>query len=70
MPATTMNKRNEKLQDIIEQLCATGCERVNEVIEILEYQGSTEETHSLNKQECDTVLLELKAIMAVYEQKP
>ncbi|MES0328380.1 MAG: hypothetical protein ABUK13_09350 [Gammaproteobacteria bacterium] len=68
MPATMMNKHNEKLHDIIEQLCATGCERVNEVIEILECQGSIEETIQLSAQECDTVLLELKAIMAVYEQ--
>lgn len=68
MPATMMNKHNEKLQNIIEQLCATGCERVNEVIEILECQGSIEETNELSEQERDTVLLELKAVMAVYEQ--
>ena len=64
-----MPSKNEKLQLIIEQLCATGCERVNEIIDILEHQGSIEETNQLNKQECDIILLELKAVMAVYEQK-
>ena len=65
-----MPANNPKLHHIIEQLCTTGCERVNEVIEILERQESIEETHQLNTQESEFVLLELKAIMAVYEQKP
>ncbi|MDH5388852.1 MAG: hypothetical protein OEY06_10435 [Gammaproteobacteria bacterium] len=64
-----MPPNNQKLQDIIEQLCTTGCDRVNEVIEILERQESIKETSELNEQECTIVLLELKAIMAVYEQE-
>lgn len=60
---------NKKLQLIIEQLCTDGCERVNEIIGILEHQGSTKETNQLSKQERDVILLELKTIMAVYEQE-
>lgn len=65
-----MPNNNQQLQLLIEQLCSTGCERVNEIIEILENQGSIKETSQLSKQECDVVLLELKTIMAVYEEKP
>ena len=65
-----MPNNNKKLQQLIEQLCSTGCERVNEIIEILENQGSTNETNQISKQECDVVLLELKTIMAVYEENP
>ena len=64
-----MPANNEQLQHIIEQLCVTGCERVNEVIEILERQESIEEMHELNAQESEFVLLELKTIMAVYDQE-
>ena len=64
-----MPANNEQLQHIIEQLCTTGCERVNEVIEILERQESIEEMHELNTQESEFVLLELKTIMAVYDQE-
>ena len=63
-----MPANNPKLQHIIEQLCTTGCERVNEVIEILENQGSIEETRTLNSEESQHVLQELKTIMAVYDQ--
>ena len=65
-----MPNNNKQLQLLIEQLCATGCERVNEIIEILENQGSIKETSQLSKWECDVVLLELKTIMAVYEENP
>jgi len=64
-----MPANNPKLQHIIEQLCTTGCERVNEVIDILEKQGSIEETRTLNSEESQHVLQELKTIMAVYDQE-
>lgn len=63
-----MSSDNKKLQHIIEQLCVTGCERVNEVIKRLEQHESVEETQQLSTQEIRIVLQELKAIMAVYEQ--
>ncbi|MCK5003142.1 MAG: hypothetical protein KAS57_08955 [Gammaproteobacteria bacterium] len=64
-----MPANNPKLQHIIEQLCTTGCERVNEVIEILERQENIQETGQLSTEESKIVLHELKAIMAVYEQE-
>jgi hypothetical protein len=60
---------NEKLQHIIEHICAAGCERVYEVIANMESQQNIEETAQLNTQESEIVLQELKTIMAVYEQK-
>jgi len=64
-----MPHNNVKLQHIIEQLCAAGCERVYEVIDIMERQESTTETAHLSTQESEIVLQELKNIMAVYKQK-
>ena len=64
-----MPANNEKLKLIIEQICSSGCERVNEVIEKLQRQESIEETSKLSLQESNIVLLELKDIMSVYEHK-
>lgn len=64
-----MPHNNEKLQYVIEHICANGCEHVKEVIEILGHKESIPETSPLSAQETELVLLELKAIMAVYEQK-
>lgn len=63
-----MLHNNEKLQHVIEHICANGCEHVKDVIEILERRESTPETSPLSAQETESVLLELKAIMTVYEQ--
>ena len=62
-----MPLNNKKLRPIIELICTAGCDRVNEVIEILEQQQKTEETCELNTQESELVLQELKAVMAVYD---
>ena len=64
-----MPSNNPKLQHIIEQLCTSGCERVNEIIETLERQDSVEETSQLGIEERKIVLREIKAIMAVYQQE-
>ncbi|MDA3869067.1 MAG: hypothetical protein PF589_03805 [Gammaproteobacteria bacterium] len=64
-----MLHNNEKLQHVIDHICANGCEHVKEVIEILERHENSPETSPLSAQETELVLLELKAIMAVYEQK-
>ena len=64
-----MPHNSEKLQHVIEHICAIGCEHVNEVIEILERQESTPETSALSAEETELVLHELKTIMAVYERK-
>ncbi|MDH5612018.1 MAG: hypothetical protein OEY66_06135 [Gammaproteobacteria bacterium] len=64
-----MPHNNVKLQHIIENICSTGCERVYEIIAIMERRESIEETSQLNSQESEIVLQELKNIMAVYKQK-
>jgi hypothetical protein len=64
-----MPTNNEKLQHIIEQICTTGCDRVYEIIEILERQESIKETSQLSQEESNIVLMELKTIMSVYDQK-
>ena len=64
-----MPGNNEQIQLIIEQICVTGCDRVNEVIEILERDENIEETKLLSAEECDIILHDLKSIMAIYEQQ-
>ena len=64
-----MPGNNKKLQAIIEQICSTGCEQVNEIIETLERDESIEETKLLSAEECDIILHDLKSIMAIYEQQ-
>jgi hypothetical protein len=55
------------IQSIIESICELGCDRVNEIINLLECGNSIEETHALNQCDQQRVLMELKAIMAVYD---
>jgi len=51
----------------VEMLCAEGCSVVWETIQTLESGESLPETSGLDEPEVTAVLLELKAIMAVYE---
>jgi len=55
------------IQTIIDSICELGCDRVNEIIDILECGKSVEETRGLDKSDQLRVLLELKVIMAVYD---
>lgn len=64
-----MSTSNIKLQHIIEQICASGCDRVYEIIDTLEQHQHIDQTRELNKEETTIVLQELKAIMAVYKEK-
>jgi hypothetical protein len=54
------------VQSIIESICELGCDRVNEIIDALECGDSVEETRGLDQNDRQRVLLELKVIMAVY----
>lgn len=63
-----MSDKNENLQLIIENICLTGCERVNEIIGILDRHESIEETRKLSRQESNIVLQELKMVMSVYKE--
>jgi len=58
------------IQSIIESICELGCDRVNETIEVLERGNSVDETRALDKSDQQRVLMELKAIMAVYDNNP
>ncbi len=55
------------VQSIIESICKLGCDRVNEIIDVLECGNSVEETRGLDKSDQQWILMELKAIMAVYD---
>jgi hypothetical protein len=55
------------IQSIIESICELGCDRVNEIIETLEGGNSVEETRGLDESDQLRVLMELKVIMAVYD---
>jgi hypothetical protein len=58
----------QHVQLAIEAICELGCERVNEIIASLESGISITEIDGLDKSEQNAVLLELKAIMSVYDQ--
>ena len=55
------------IQSIIESICGLGCDRVNEIIDVLEHGNTVDETRALDKSDQLRVLMELKAIMAVYD---
>ena len=54
------------VQSVIESICELGCDRVNEIIGALECGDPVEETRGLDKSDQQRVLMELKVIMAVY----
>jgi hypothetical protein len=55
------------VQSLIEAICELGCDRVNEIIDVLEDGNTVAETRGLDKSDQQWILRELKAIMAVYE---
>ena len=55
------------VQSVIESICELGCDRVNEIIDALECGNPVEETRGLDKNDQQQVLLELRAIMSVYD---
>lgn len=59
----------QHLQTIVEVLCETGCQRINQIIETLGKGGDVKHTAALTEQERKQVLHELKNIMSVYDQK-
>ena len=58
----------EHIQTIVEDLCETGCERVNEIIEALAKGADVKKTAALSEKERKQVLAELKNIMSVYDE--
>ncbi|HUW49594.1 MAG TPA: hypothetical protein VMV75_01115 [Sulfuricella sp.] len=57
---------SSKIADCVEILCQKGCREVSRVILALEQGEPVEEVGPLNPDERQTVLAELKSIMAVY----
>lgn len=53
----------------ITQICELGCTRVTEIIAALEQGLTTPETHDLLDTDRAQVLVELQAIMAVYNTR-
>ncbi|VAW97146.1 hypothetical protein MNBD_GAMMA23-1283 [hydrothermal vent metagenome] len=63
---------NAKTHDYVEQICQQGCDIVRQHIEALEQatpSPSLELLQGLNKAQQQEILKELKAIMAVYDNK-
>ena len=58
-----------RIDQRITQICELGCTRVTEIIVILEQGQSAPETDGLPETERAQVLIELKAIMAVYDTR-
>ena len=58
----------QHLQTIVETLCETGCQRVNEIIETLGKGGDVKDTAALTEQERKQIFHELQNIMSVYDQ--
>jgi hypothetical protein len=63
----TMNQ--QKINQAIEAICQAGCTSVNAVIATLEAGKTTDGLEDLNRAELDLLTRELKAIMAVYEER-
>ncbi len=58
---------SDQVQSIIESICETGCNNVNQIIDQLETGQPTQETEHLTEAERQQVLHELKNIMSVYK---
>ena len=58
-----------KIQSCVESICELGCERVNEIIALIEAGKTVDQVSALDREERNRVLRELKAIMAVYDQE-
>ena len=57
-----------QVRTTVESICELGCERVNEIIAELESGQRVHETAELSSIDKQTVLHELKAIMAIYNR--
>jgi len=64
-----MNSLPSGLQSCVEEICSHGCTHVRKIIRLLEARQPPAELQSLTAHERETVLQELKAIMAVYDAR-
>ena len=64
----TVNVDRQRVDRCIESLCQNGCAAVRATIVALEAGLDVSQTEGMSVQECKLVLVELKAIMDVYER--
>ncbi len=55
-----------KVDQALEMVCDRGCETVNEIIKEIEQGVLAGPARTLNTEECEVLLLELKAVMQTY----
>ncbi|MDT8403962.1 hypothetical protein [Sulfuriflexus sp.] len=61
---------SNKVNQCVEALCKNGCEAVRATISSMEMGVRLEQTRDLDQEEAARVLRELRAIMAVYDERP
>ena len=59
----------EKVSRCVDSVCEKGCTAVNSAIQMLEKDSPVPEADTLNDEEKQRLLQELKSIMAVYEDQ-
>jgi len=59
----------DKVSRCLDSVCEKGCTAVNSAIQMLETDTPVPEADTLNVEEKQCLLQELKSIMAVYEDK-
>ncbi|MEE9448005.1 MAG: hypothetical protein V3V09_08580 [Arenicellales bacterium] len=62
-----MTNLNEQIDNILEDICAEGCQSVTATIEKMEAGKLPEKLAAFNAQEIKQLLHELKAIMQTYQ---
>ena len=60
-----MKMDQQKIHDVVTQICDLGCTRIRQLIASMESGVALHETGTLNTAECQTVLAELKSIVAI-----
>lgn len=56
------------IQSVVDSVCELGCDRVSDIIQSLERGNAVSEIVGLDSVEQHSVLIELKAIMSVYDR--
>ena len=57
------------IEERVTHICELGCVRVREVMSVLSEGGHTPETEHVSPSERQQILIELQAIMAVYDAR-
>ena len=64
-----MTLANEKLAQVVDNICKRGCQQVNKVISNLEAGETVPDLQGCSPAEISLIKDELKSIMLVYQQK-